>query len=512
MPRIVPRKTARPGDVPNHRTASSRYSVAGLASLGAMSAALFAACPGPAARAAPPAGTCDVQGVVAHALPAIVNISVVRVLGATESGKPTPEHFEVFVGSGAIIDPSGIIVTNKHVIQDGAIIRVTFQDRSQVGAQLIEAANLVDLAVLKVDVGHPLPTLSFGNSDALRIGQPVIAIGNPLGVGTSVTTGVVSGVNRNLMRSAFDDYIQTDASINPGNSGGPLLDCTGHIVGVDTALYSNNSLLGSIGLGFAQPANDVNFVVSMLRNPAMPSPNWLGLHLQDVSALVGVAFARPNTDGAIVTEVDPNSPASKASLRPGDIITAVGKEELPDSRAIQRAFLMRRVGEPLALTVWRGGHETTATLTGEPWPHMVALRDQVLASPENIRRAEEVGLGLYVSQITDADRQRYGLNDAKGVIIDQVIPGSQAENMSLAAGDVIEQVGEQPATSAREVEDDLMMRATAPGKLVALLVRSKSGSKWAALWVGQINEKDVVAGIPPIGPAGGAREVSGKPR
>ena len=245
----------------------------------------LAATGNPASAAMPP-GSCDIADIVQRALPAIVNITVVRVGGSEEAaaGKPDAEHIEVFVGSGSVIDPSGIIVTNKHVIQGAALIRVVFHDKSDVPAQLIAAANLVDLALLKVNLPHPLPTLQFDNSDAARVGQPVIAIGNPLGLGTSVTTGVISALNRDLMRTPFDDFIQTDASINPGNSGGPLLDCAGNMIGVNTALLSNNKLLGSIGLGFALPANDARFVASKLRDPENAMPNWIGLHLQDLTA------------------------------------------------------------------------------------------------------------------------------------------------------------------------------------------------------------------------------------
>ena len=218
----------------------------------------------PAANAAA-AAACDVSAAVARVLPAVVKILAVRVV--RENGEPS--GIEYFVGTGMIIDPSGIVVTNQHVIQDAAVVRVTFQDKTQTPAYLVAAAALVDLALLKVEVHKPLPALSFADSDKLQIGQPVIAVGNPIGVGTSVSTGSVSAVNRNLMRSPFDDYIQTDASINPGNSGGPLLDCNGNIVGINTALLSNNQTLGSIGLGFALPANDVKFIAGKLRQPEL---------------------------------------------------------------------------------------------------------------------------------------------------------------------------------------------------------------------------------------------------
>ena len=235
-----------------------------------MLVAIVAMAIGPDAVAAS-AAACYSREAINHALSATVNISVVKVIGADseggkDAGQPPGEHFEEFVGSGVIVDPSGIIITNKHVIKDAAVIRVTFRDRTQAPAQLVAACALMDLAVIKVNVPRPLPTLEFADSDKLQVADPVIAVGNPLGVGTSVSTGVVSGLDRDLMRSPFDDFIQTDATINPGNSGGPLLDCDGKVIGIDTALLSNNKTLGSIGLGFAMPSNEVRFVASKLSN------------------------------------------------------------------------------------------------------------------------------------------------------------------------------------------------------------------------------------------------------
>jgi serine protease Do len=469
---------------------------------------------GPPAIAATANG-CDTKSVVAHALPAVVNISVVRVLPAdkTPPGKPPDEHFEVFVGSGIIVDPTGIIVTNRHVIDNAAMIRVTFQDRTQVSARLMGVAGLVDLAVLKVPPQQqPLPTLTFANSDEIEVGQPVIAVGNPLGIGTSVSSGVVSAVNRDLMRTPFDDFIQTDASINPGNSGGPLLDCSGQVIGINTALVTNTPTLSSMGLGFSMPSNDVSYIVGMLRNPNAVPPNWFGLHLEDLTAQLSTVFHRPNVAGAIVTAVDPDSPAAAASLAPGDIITGIGGERLGDSRAILRATIFATTGEPLSFKIWRKGEEKDVTMRGLPWPHIMALREDVLASPEAIARAEAVGLGVHVVSVTASDRERYGLSSTAGVLIDKVAPGSQAETMSLRAGEVIEQVGDRPATTPEEVTAQLAGDPIGPGKLVALLVRGKSGATWVTLWRGRIDPKDLVTGPLQSELSGEVHDVSGRAR
>jgi serine protease Do len=452
---------------------------------------------------------CDTARVVAQAVPAIVNITVVKVTRAKEAAaeKAANEQVAVFVGSGAVIDPSGIIVTNKHVIQDAALIRVIFNDKTEVPAQLIAAASLVDLALLKVNLPKPLPTLAFADSDDARVGEPVIAVGDPLGLGTSVSTGVISALNRDLMRTPFDDFIQTDATINPGNSGGPLLDCAGNIVGVNTALLSNSKLLGSIGLGFALPSNDARFVAGRLREPEKARPTWIGLHLQDLTSDIAVTFGRPDTAGAIVAGVDPGSPGAQAALVPGDIVTAADGEPMSDARAILRAVLMKPLGEPIALSVWRQGQMIQATVRGQPWPQMMAHRSDVLASAASVMRAQAQGIGLHVTDITPAERRRFGLKDAKGVLIDHVTPGSQAESMGLAAGEVIQEMGMRPVTTAEDVARRLVYGDTEGGDLVPLLVHGKDHTRWIALYVGRVDVGDLVA-VPPPGSHATARNAS----
>jgi serine protease Do len=447
------------------------------------------------ASAAMEQGACDPSAVVAKAISAVVNITVVKV-SSEENGpasKSAREHIEVFVGSGSVIDPSGIIVTNKHVIQGAAQIRVIFNDKTEVQAKLIAAGAIVDLALLKVDMPKPLPALQFGDSDAAKIGDPVIVIGNPLGLGTSVSTGVVSALNRDLMRTPFDDFIQTDASINPGNSGGPLLNCQGQMIGVNTALLSNNKLLGSIGLGFALPSNDARFVADKLRYPETDRPNWIGLHLQDLTAQLAMTFGLPNMEGALVTDVDPGSPAAQASLVPGDIITGADGDKLPDSRAVLRAVVVTPLDAPITLEVWRQDHMTAATVRGQPWPHMMAQRSDVLASAASVARAQAEGLGLHLTAITDAERKRFGLTETSGVLIDHVTDGSQAYARGLKPGDVIVQVGNRPATAPENVNARLSHPDSASGDLVALLVRDKTATKWVAMYVGRLDVTRLIA-------------------
>ena len=449
------------------------------------------------AMAAPPS-TCDAANVVARAFPAIVNIWVAKILRAKDSrGKSVGrEHLEFFVGTGFVVDPTGVIVTNKHVIQDAAMIRVTFHDHSQVPAQLIAASSLLDFAMLKVNVGKPLPTLRYADSDTVQIGEPVIAIGNPLGLGTSVSTGVISAVDRNLMKTPLDNFIQTDASINPGNSGGPLLDCSGEVVGINTALLSNSSVLGSIGIGFALPANDAALLTAKLMHPEHVSPNWVGLELQDLTPSIGRSFGSSFTGGAIVTSVDKDSPAARASFAPGDIITAIDGREVFNSRVVQRTVVDKPPGEPITMSVWRQGQTRDVTMRGEPWPHMMALRNNVLASAASIKRAEAEGTGLHLVNNTPAVRKRFDLTMTTGVVVDRVTDGSEADSLGFEPGQVITMVGDDPATTASAVMARLDHADAANGYLISLLVHDKLDTRWVTLFVGQVDAADLIATTP----------------
>ncbi len=454
---------------------------------------------GPHANAKPPPAGCDVANVVARALPAIVNIqnaglahqeimNVQTDLLAQQSSIPSIAYS---VGTGFIISSDGLIVTNQHVIRDAIVVLVRFQDKTQVPAHLVASAALQDIALLKVDVPRKLPTLSFGDSDALRVGQPVIAIGNPIGVGTSVSTGTVSAVNRNLMRTPFDDYIQTDAAINPGNSGGPLLDCSGKVVGINTALLSNNPAQGSIGLGFSLPSNGAKLVIKALQDPKAV-PNWIGVQLQDMNARLALSFKRPNGSGAIVTGVEPGSPAALAPLVPGDIITSVGGEEEPDARAVQRAIVMAQPGQPVMLSVWHRGQTQQIAVKGEPWPNFKQLQSDVVPDQAQVARAFAYGLGLHVIAITDADRLRFGLGNVQGVLIDRVDPGTQAAELGVQPGDVIQQIGNELCSTPEQAMAQLAYGKPDTNDMLAILVRRPSGPQWISVWVGRPDSRQFV--------------------
>jgi serine protease Do len=240
--------------------------------------------------------------VAQKATPAVVNIATWKMRPPAKAGDP-PRRVKTN-GSGFIIDRTGIIVTNKHVIDGALNITVLLSDGDRVRATLVAVAPMIDLAVLKVDVDRPLPVLKWGNSEALRVGQAVLAIGNPLGLGMSVSAGIVSALNRNIEDTPFDSYIQTDAAINHGNSGGPMVDLNGDVVGVDTALYNPDEAGGFIGIGLAIPAGTARFVVTRLLDPSRPKPGWLGAKLQDLTPELSDALGMYGTKGAIIAAVD----------------------------------------------------------------------------------------------------------------------------------------------------------------------------------------------------------------
>jgi serine protease Do len=471
---------------------------------------------------ASPPSACDVPSVVARALPAIVNITVVKVLNSNSeeaaaagtagrpgamsaiagasASDPSGPHFETFVGSGVIINPAGVILTNKHVIKDAAVIEVMFSNDTQVPAQLIAAGSLIDLAVLKVDIPKPLPALQFDDSDKLQVGQTVVAVGNPLGLGTSVSVGIISARGRDLLQSPFGDYIQTDATINPGNSGGPMLDCAGKVVGIDTALLSNSTTLGSIGIGFALPSDLTQFVVRRLLYPKADPPNWIGVTLQTLTPRLATIFGHLDMHGAIVTEVRPGSPAASAGIEPGDIIDGANGRALDSATSIMGYIVDQPLSRRTSLLVWHHGQMEDSVVRGEAWPNIKALRSDVLASPASVAQAQAEGIGLHLVPMTPAAHGHDGSANVSGVLVDGVTPGSQAAAVGVEPGNIIERVDEQAATTPAQVMAHLARGSHADGDLVALLVRGKAGTRWITLYLGTVHIAGLIAA--PLLPGG----------
>jgi serine protease Do len=421
--------------------------------------------------------------VAQQSTPAVVNLSLWKMRPPAKPGDP-PRRVKVN-GSGFIIDPNGIIVTNKHVI-DGAInVNAIFSDGTRAHAEILAAAAMVDLAVLKVNVDHPLPTLKWGNSDNLRVGDSVLAIGNPLGIGMSVSAGIVSALNRDLQDTPFDNYIQTDAAINHGNSGGPLVNSAGEVVGIDTALYNEDPNGGFIGIGFALPANCAEFVVDHLLDPSHPKPGWLGVTLQDMTADLSDAFGLPRPMGAIISAIDAGGPASQASLRPGDVLEKVDDKPIGDARAFMRSIVMIAVGKPVELTVWRDGKQQLIAATVGEWPNYMPEGGVMSASAAKMMAQKPADPGVQLEPITDAVRQQYSLDPKlNGVVVTAIESDCEAADLGVAVGDVVTSVQGLPVRTPEDVQRAVATAHDHHRPFLAALVQGKSGTRWISLSMG----------------------------
>ncbi len=417
--------------------------------------------------------------IARQAMPAVVNISAWQVHPSAKAGGPT-RRVKVY-GSGFIVDPTGIIITNKHVVDDATNLTAIFRDGDRAPARLIAAAAMLDLAVLKVDVGQTLPSLRWGNSDALEVADPVLAIGNPLAIGMSVSTGVVSALNRDLQDTPFDSYIQTDAAINHGNSGGPLINQAGEVVGIDTALYNPDQKGGFIGIGFAIPSSTAKFVVGRLLDPSHPKPAWLGVTLDDMTQELARALGLPQSTGAIISEVDPAGPGS-ASLRPGDVLEALNGVRLNDSRAFMRAIVTMAIGQAAHLTVWRDGKEQEITATATEWPHHTPSTETVSPKVAGAVVVNASDVGITVGPITAAARRRYGL-DAKltGALVSTVERDSEAQDLGIEPGDVVIAAQSSPVATPDDFRRMVSEAQAQQRPYLAALVWTKHGARWVSL-------------------------------
>jgi serine protease Do len=285
--------------------------------------------------------------------------------GQGDKGAPAPERRMQSLGSGFIIDPSGLVVTNNHVIEGADEITVTLQDNTSLKAKVLGRDETGDIALLQVKTDKQLPAVQFGDSDAERVGDWVLAIGNPFGLGGTVTAGIVSARGRDIHQGPYDDFIQTDAAINRGNSGGPLFNMDGQVIGMNTAIYSPSG--GSIGIGFSIPANLVKAVVTQLKDFGHPRRGWLGVRIQQVTPDIAESLGLHDASGAMVAGVNDGGPADKAKIHNGDIILKFNGQDVKEMRSLPRIVADSEVGKSVPVLLWRDGKQVTvqATLHGE---------------------------------------------------------------------------------------------------------------------------------------------------
>lgn len=375
-----------------------------------------------------------------------------------------PEQFKrQGTGSGFIIQKDGVILTNNHVVENAQQITVTLSDKAQYKAKILGRDPKTDLAVLKIEPKSDLPAVSLGNSEALRVGDWVMAIGDPFGLTNTVTTGIVSAKGRTIGSGPYDSFIQTDASINPGNSGGPLFNLAGEVVGINTAIYSQSG--GNIGIGFAIPINLVKRLVPQLETKGTVTRGWLGVSVQPVTSELARSFGLKQAEGALVGDVMARGPAKKAGIERGDVIVGYDGKKVADSANLPMLVAATPVGKTVPVEIIRKGKMTTVDV------EIGRLDDQTAAlNPE----AEKSEWGLALQNIVPDERNQMGLSGEAGVRVAAVMPGSPAADAGIQPGDVILEVNHVSVRSVNGVKDEVA-KATSD-KPPLLLVRRADGS------------------------------------
>ncbi len=443
--------------------------------------------------------------------PAVVNITTSTLIegqtgprGIVPEGSPFEDFFREFqdrngdgdenlprrsnaLGSGFVISEDGFIVTNNHVIAEADEILVEFfpgdgQPVKELPAKVIGTDEKTDIALLKVEATGPLKYVKFGDSDTARVGDWVIAMGNPLGQGFSVSAGIVSARNRALSGS-YDDYIQTDAAINRGNSGGPLFNMDGQVIGVNTAILSPNG--GSIGIGFSMASNVVVKVVDQLREFGETRRGWLGVRIQDVTEDMAEAMGLEKPGGALISDV-PEGPAKEAGLKAGDVILSFDGVEVEDTRGLVRQVGETTVGKSVRVVVHRDGGTQTVlvTLGRREDAERVENGDEPAQTDDEDENSEI--LGLTISPLTDKLREDLGLDaEADGLVVSEVDEASEAYAKGLRAGDLITEAGQQKVTSVSDLETRMEEAREAGRKSLLLLVRRGGEPRFVALSLGE---------------------------
>lgn len=443
-------------------------------------------------------------------LPAVVNIATTQTVKVNRGpdmpqfppGSPFEEFFKDFyernggnqprrprraqsLGSGFLIDPAGVVITNNHVIADADEITVRLQDDTEYKATLIGSDPKIDIAVLQIDPGdRELPFVKFGDSNKLRVGDWVVAIGNPFGLGGTVTAGIVSARGRDIGQGPYDDFIQTDASINRGNSGGPLFNLDGEVIGINTAIFSQSG--GSVGIGFAISTKLASGVIDQLREFGRTRRGWLGVRIQQVTDEIAESLGLDAARGALVAEVTDGGPAKAAGIKPGDVIISFDGKLVDEMRALPRIVAETTVGENVPVTVWRDG--ASATVTARLGELERAEQANLLTtapgseSPAPSAQSHIVSLGLGLAQLTPQLRGEYSLDDGvDGVVVTGVDENGPADEKGIKPGDVIVEVSQNEVRSPSDVEKGVQAARDKNRQSVLLLIDRQGEMRFVAL-------------------------------
>ncbi|MGF1610439.1 MAG: DegQ family serine endoprotease [Kiloniellales bacterium] len=429
-------------------------------------------------------------------LPVVVNISTSQMVEARRGPEEFEEFFREFferrggeppqprrqnsLGSGFIIDPSGYIVTNHHVIAEADEISVRLSDDTTLKATLVGSDEKTDLALLKVESSKPLPATNWGDSDATRIGDWVIAIGNPFGLGGTVTAGIVSARQRDINSGPYDDFIQTDAAINRGNSGGPMFNLDGRVVGINSAIFSPSG--GSIGIGFAIPSNLARNIIDQIREYGTVRRGWLGVRIQTVTDELAEGLRLDRARGALVASVTEGGPAEVAGIEQGDVVLEFNGREVEEMRKLPRMVAETAIGKAVDVVIWRKGQEKTVKVTlGELDDEQLALAEPG-PEPETGESGDIGALGLSLARITPELRQQFDLAEkTEGVVITKVDEGSSGAEKGLRPGDVIVEVDQEQVGSPGEVAEKVNKAKEEGFRVVTLLVFRQGDFQWVAV-------------------------------
>ncbi|MGF1560613.1 MAG: Do family serine endopeptidase [Geminicoccaceae bacterium] len=436
------------------------------------------------------AGCADAQGslpvegfadLVERVSPAVVNISTTRSVAADEMpdlpvpqfppGSPFEEFFRDFfenrrdqqqqlpreassLGSGFVIDPEGFVVTNNHVVGEADEITVIFNDESSYEAELIGRDPKTDLALLKIERDEPFPHVDWADSDTVRVGNWMVAIGNPFGLGSTVTAGIISARGRDIRAGPYDDFLQVDAAINRGNSGGPSFNIDGQVIGVNTAIFSPSG--GNVGIGFAIPSNLARPVIDSLKRFGRVKRGWLGVRIQTVTDDIAESLGLPGSEGALVAAITPDGPADAGGIRQGDVILQFDNKTVDRMRSLPRIVAETEIDKEVDVLIWRDGEEITLQVAVGEFPEdeeLAALESPLEEAPPGTAGEMAIDeLGLTVVGIDDAARELYELSpDTEGVLIVKVDGNTQAAEEGIQPGDVIIEVGQDPVGSPPEV-------------------------------------------------------------
>jgi serine protease Do len=389
--------------------------------------------------------------------------------GQRQRPAPRQQEFKVpSLGSGFVISSDGYILTNNHVVDGVDEIKVHFSDSSVRDAKIIGQDPKTDLALIQVADAKDLKSLPLGDSDAILPGDFVVAIGNPFGLDHTVTMGIVSAKGRELGQGPYDDYIQTDAAINPGNSGGPLLDMSGAVIGINSAINPQANTIG-----FAVPINIAKEILPQLKANGAVTRGWLGVTVQEVTPELAAALKLDVKEGALVAQTAPDSPADKAGIKRGDVIQTFAGKAVGRPRDLSRSVAATEVGKKVPITVLRDGKSVDLEVTIEK---LAATPEEQARGPRRESAGTEA-LGMQVEDLDDELRQQFGLGDAKGVVIAGIEPGGPAADAGLRPGDLVVEVDRKPVESAQELEK----RVAAGGDSILFLVRRGDGTMFVAV-------------------------------